>query len=90
MTVAELIAVLQNFPQEMEVVTPGFDESNFEPVETVIGATLSRAIYQDPGHYSEWEIDPDEIAETKAVVVIDFSAPAKYSRLLAEGNNSEG
>ena len=35
MTVAELIAKLQAFPPDCRVVTPGFDESDLDDVETV-------------------------------------------------------
>jgi len=35
MTVSELIAKLQTMPQDMRVVTGGFDESNFDDIETI-------------------------------------------------------
>ena len=35
MTVKELIKKLQGFDQNLRVVTPGFDESNLEDIETV-------------------------------------------------------
>lgn len=33
MTVAELIQRLQAFPPDMRVVTPGFDESNYDDID---------------------------------------------------------
>ena len=44
MTVKELIKKLQAFDQDMRVVTPGFDESNLEDIETV---QLVRVVFHD-------------------------------------------
>ena len=44
MTVKELINKLQGFDQDLRVVTPGFDESNLEDIETV---RLVRVVFHD-------------------------------------------
>ena len=44
MTVRELIDNLNGFDQNLRVVTPGFDESNLEDVDTV---QLIRVVFHD-------------------------------------------
>jgi hypothetical protein len=50
MTVEELIAKLKTFDPKTRVVTPGFDESNYDDVATVEEITLAIEPYGSGGH----------------------------------------
>ena len=64
MTVKELIKKLQAFDQDLRVVTPGFDESNLEDIETV---QLVRVVFHDEqekfhgGRHKKSESGVDEV-----------------------------
>ena len=64
MTVDELIKKLQEFDPNLRVVTPGFDESNLEDIETV---QLVRVAFHDEqekfhgGRHKESETGVDAV-----------------------------
>ncbi len=57
MTVAELIAVLQCFPPDRRVVTPGFDETDLDDVATVTAVRVKFHDERPEGYNGRHELD---------------------------------
>lgn len=57
MTVGEMIQRLQGLPSDMQLVTPGFDESGYSDVQTIEFVSILRAAGSG-GHIGEHKEAP--------------------------------
>lgn len=75
MTVKELIQKLQTFDEDLRIVTPGFDESNLDDVETVEKIRVVFHDIADIGHVGRHQHEDEEevpLKEAMPAILIDF------------------
>lgn len=71
MKVKDLIEQLQQLDGDLLVVTPGFDESGYSPIDDVRTIKLVK-VREEHGHYGMYEEARLDDSDTVEAIVIDW------------------